>query len=168
MASPQKVSVPTPTTPTLGKLNVSNHLLGDRAALQQAWERDGYWYFKGVLDKEVIGEMRKIWIDYLHRLGLIDPHVQENRYNGSSTLSSKYFEPGAEGRLAPDSLSRIDEFNRRNLHKLLTENPKINATMKQILGDDPFWLPIAEYRANPPGYDPTDPNGTFDYWLPLP
>src|SRR5579859_328263 len=146
MASPQSVPV---AKLGIGQLNVSNPLLGNRAALEQAWARDGYWYFKGVLDREVIAGMRAAWIDYLRRLGLIDPGVNENRYNGSTALHEKYFQPAA------DSLSQITEFNARNLHKLLTENPRINATLKQILGDDPFWLPIAEYRANPPGSDPT-------------
>lgn len=152
MASPQSVPV---ARLGIGQLNVSNHLLGDRAALKQAWARDGYWHFKGVLDGEVIAQMRAVWIDYLQRLGLVDPGVTENRYNGSKALDAKYFGPAAEARFTADSLSHITEFNARNLHTLLTENPRINATLKQILGDDPFWLPIAEYRANPPGSDPT-------------
>jgi len=139
MVSPQPAPV---ANLNLGQLNVSNHLLGNRAALTQAWARDGYWYFKDALDREVIARMRAVWIDYLQRAGLIDPGVNENRYNGS------------ESRLTADSLGQISEFNQRNLHTLLTESPAINATMRQILGDDPFWLPIAEYRANPPGCDP--------------
>lgn len=131
--------------PRMGQLKTANHLLGDREALKRAWERDGYWYFKDVLDKGVIGEMRERWIDYLQRQGLIDAGVNENRYNGS----------GFEGKeITPAELSRIGEFNRNSMHSMLTENPKIVATMKELLGDDPFWLPIAEYRANPPGDDP--------------
>ena len=42
----------------------------------------------------------------------------------------------------------------RDVQRLLTENPAVNATFKAILGDDPFWLSIAEYRANAPGDDP--------------
>ena len=133
---------------TMGQLNGSNHLLGDRAALDAAWHRDGYWYFKGVLDTRVIGTLRAAWIDYLQRQGVIDPEVNENRYNGFVPLAG----PGAPP--LSEALSRIDEFNDRNLHTLLTEDPRINRTMKEILGDDPFWLPIAEYRANPPGADP--------------
>lgn len=151
MVSPQPALV---ARLNLGQLNVSNHLLGNREALSQVWARDGYWYFKDVLDREVIARMRGVWIDYLQRAGLIDPGVNENRYNGSRALGAKYFEPEAEARKTAESLSHINEFNERNLHTLLTENPRINATMQQILGDAPFWLPIAEYRANPPGYDP--------------
>ena len=40
--------------PSLRELNVSNHLIGDRQALQAAWERDGYWFFRDVLDQDVI------------------------------------------------------------------------------------------------------------------
>jgi len=138
----------------MGQLNVSNHLLDNRDALKQAWERDGYWYFRGVLDRDVISAMRAVWLDYLKRAGMIDPDRNENRYTGSKLLDPQYFDAQAEARLTAGSLSRINEFNERNIHTLLTENPKINATMKRILGDDPFWLPIAEYRANPPGYDP--------------
>lgn len=131
--------------PRMGQLKTANHLLGDREALKRAWERDGYWYFKGVLDKSVIGEMRKLWIDYLQRKGLIDAGIDDNRYNGSGF---------ADKDITPAELSRVSEFNERNIHTMLTENPKIVATMKELLGDDPFWLPIAEYRANPPVDDP--------------
>lgn len=131
--------------PQMGQLKTANHLLGDREALKRAWERDGYWYFKDVLDKGVIGEMRKLWIDYLQRKGLIDSGVDDNRYNGSGF---------ADKDITPAELSRVSEFNERNIHTMLTENPKIIATMKELLGDDPFWLPIAEYRANPPVDDP--------------
>lgn len=139
-------TVPLEQPKTMGQLKTANHLLGDRAALKQAWERDGYWYFKDVLDKGVIGEMRARWIDYLQRHGLIDPGVTENRYNGSSF----------EGKsVSPAELARVGEFNENDMHRMLTENPKIVATMKELLGDDPFWLPIAEYRANPPVEDRT-------------
>ena len=126
----------------LGKLKTANHLLGDRKALDEAWARDGYWYFKGVLDKNVMAQLKEIWIDYLQRKGLIDPGVDENRWNGADYSGV--------------DLERILEFNERNVHKLLTENPDINATMEEILGDEPFWLPICEYRANPPGSDSSE------------
>ena len=61
--------------PPMRELNVSNHLLGDRAALQAAWERDGYWYFKKVLDPEVMGRMRAVWMEFLHRSGLVDLEI---------------------------------------------------------------------------------------------
>jgi ectoine hydroxylase-related dioxygenase (phytanoyl-CoA dioxygenase family) len=129
----------------IGQLTASNHLLGDREALDAAWDRDGYWYFKEVLDLAVIAELRSIWMEFLHRHRLIEADVGENRYNQSGFDDKD---------LQPADLERLLEFNERKIHRILTENPKINATMKQILGDDPFWLPQTEYRANPPGADP--------------
>jgi len=128
-----------------GALRTSNHLLGDRAALKAAWDRDGYWFFRNVLDQDVMAELRGLWMEFLHRQGLIDPDVNENRYNHSGFDNKS---------LKPADLERILEFNRRKIHTVLTGNPKINATMKAILGDDPFWLPQTEYRANPPCCDP--------------
>jgi len=148
MLSAQKMS---PGKLTMGQLNVSNQLLGNRDALRQAWERDGYWYFKAVLDLGVIAAMRAVWLDLLKRTGMIDPDCNENRYKGTKLLGANHFDARAESR---PTLDRLDEFNERNIHRMLTENPKINTTMKQILGDEPFWLPIAEYRANAPGCDP--------------
>jgi ectoine hydroxylase-related dioxygenase (phytanoyl-CoA dioxygenase family) len=135
-----------PTDIEIGELTVSNDFLGDRNALEAAWERDGYWYFRNVLDREVIRELRDVWMEYLHRVGLIDADVNENRYNHSG------FEGG---NLGPADLERILEFNKRQVYRILTENPRINATMRMILGDDPFWLPQTEYRANPPGANPS-------------
>lgn len=130
-----------PEVSHFGELKSCNDLLGDREALDQFWEENGYWYFKGVLDLDVINQLKAVWIDYLHREGLIDPDVNENRYNGAPVNEE-------------EDMTRITEFNERNLHTLLTEHPGVNAIMAEILGDEPFWLPIAEYRANPPGDDP--------------
>ncbi|WP_028222477.1 phytanoyl-CoA dioxygenase family protein [Paraburkholderia oxyphila] len=132
-------------TGRIGTLKTANHLIGDREGLRRAWERDGYWYFKGVLDQNVIAKMRRVWIDYLQRNGLIDADVNVNRYNHS----------GFDGKdISVAELSRISEFSERNIHTMITEDPQINESMKSLLGADPFWLPIAEYRANPPISDP--------------
>lgn len=140
--------------PRMGQLKTANHLLGDREALERAWKENGYWYFKDVLDKDVIRSMREVWIEFLQRKGLIDAGVNDNRYNGS----------GFEGKdITPAELSRIGEFNENNIHTMLTENPKIVATMKELLGDDPFWLPIAEYRASAPGGDPAQDRFMFPH-----
>lgn len=126
-----------------GELHCCNHLLGDRKALDRFWHDSGYWYFRKVLNPDVIERLRTVWIDYLQQKGLIDPDVQENRYNGAAID-------------ADADMTRILEFNERKLHTLLTEDPAVNATMTEILGDEPFWLPIAEYRANPPLDDPSE------------
>ena len=69
--------------PAMRELSVSNHLLGDHRALAEAWERDGYWFFRDVLDPKVIGEIRQVYVDYLVEMGLVDPEAPEVCYNGA-------------------------------------------------------------------------------------
>src|SRR5581483_6086573 len=72
-------------TPPMRELSVSNHLLGNRAALDAAWDRDGYWFFRDVLDKNAIARVRAIYLRVLDRLGVIDPSRTDAAvYNGAS------------------------------------------------------------------------------------
>lgn len=129
----------------MGALKTANHLIGDPAGLAKAWEEDGYWYFKGLFDKDVIADLRKSWIAFLQRKGLIDEGVDDNKYNGSGFESKD---------ITPAELTRIAEFNEMNIHTMLTKHPATRAAMERVLGYEPMWLPIAEYRANAPVDDP--------------
>ncbi len=140
--------IPKPQVKQLGQLKTTNDLLGDREALDRFWQEHGYWYFKKVLDEDVIGQLRGIWIDYLQSLGLIDPDVHENCYNGAPIERE---------------LGLLPDLNERNIQRILTENPAVNATFREILGDEPFWLPIAEYRANAPGDSPDENRFIFPH-----
>ena len=60
-------------TPPMREFNVSNHLLNDRAGLEAAWERDGYWFFRDVLDKDAVGRLRAVYLKVMNELGVIDP-----------------------------------------------------------------------------------------------
>ena len=44
-----------PPVEDMPELKTHNALLGDRAALEEAWEKDGYWFFRDVLDKTGLG-----------------------------------------------------------------------------------------------------------------
>jgi hypothetical protein len=70
------------TTPPMREFNVSNDLLFDQAALSAAWDRDGYWFFKDVLDHRAIGRLRNTYMDTLKAAGVIDEHETEPVYNG--------------------------------------------------------------------------------------
>jgi len=131
-------------TPAMGEFNVSNHLLGDREALKAAWERDGYWFFRDVLDKEVIARIRQVHIDYLTEMGLIDPGAPEPRYNGADYAH------------VPVN-SNQTKLNDRKLHKMLHEAPTINAFFADLFGCDPFWVPFTIHRNNPPVTDRSKP-----------
>ena len=111
--------------PALRELNVSNPLIGDQQALQAAWERDGYWFFRDVLDHDVIGQVRSTYLSYLADLGalkLID--------------SSGQYEPGDPSRLptGPDLTST--SLNQRRIDRMITAAPGINAFFREVFACD--------------------------------
>lgn len=156
----------------LAELKTANHLLNDRAGLDSAWQKDGYWFFKGVIDTDALTDIREHIISYLKEQGLIDAGVDGNCYNGS----------GFENKgLTVDHLTRLLHFNRIDLDKKFTQHPAVHAFIKNLLGDEPFWLPQTDFRAVPPMSDPDKSRLTYPHqdgfytpgidmktcWLPL-
>jgi len=135
-------------TPAMGEFNVSNHLLGDHEVLKAAWERDGYWFFRDVLDKDVIANIRQVYVDYLVEMGLTDPNDPDTRYNG------------ADYSHLPIN-SNQSKLNQQKVHKLLHEAPTINAFFAKLFGSDPFWVPFTVHRTNPPVQDKS--RARFDF-----
>ena len=127
-------------SPAMGEFTVSNHLLGDQDALKAAWERDGYWFFRDVLDKAVIADIRQVYVDYLVEMGLTDPNDPEAHYNGADYAH------------LPINSNRT-KMNERKVHKLLHDAPTINAFFTRLFGCDPFWVPFTVHRSNPPVHD---------------
>lgn len=132
------MNTPSITTPKMGELKVSNALLGDRAALAAAWEQDGYWFFRDVLDKEAVAQLRTIYLDVLKNLGVVDRDAHEAIYNGASL-------EGYPMRMEPLVAMRP--------WKPFVAQPAIHDFFKRLLGDEPFWIPTPEYRATPPNQD---------------
>lgn len=133
-------SIEQPRRPDFRDLKVHNGLLGNRDALDRAWETDGYWYFKDVLDKEAVGRMRRVYTDELERLKVIEPS------NGARTDKSVKW----NGASLTDFPHRMDTLWHNDTWKLLTSAPPIKEFFTELLGDKPIWLPIVEYRATPP------------------
>ena len=133
--------------PETQELKTHNHLIGDLAALDAAWEQDGYWFFRDVLDKGAVGRLRQAWTDELERQGVIDPvgdapTDKSVRYNGASLDAYPFrMEPIAE---------------KRPWVSFVAEKP-INDFFTRLFQDDPFWVPVVEYRATPPQQDPAKP-----------
>jgi len=134
--------------PAMGELQVSNHLLGDQKALAEAWDRDGYWFFRDVLDKGVIARIRDVYANYLADMGLVDRDDPEARYNGADYAH------------LPIN-TNISRLNDEKVHKLLHEAPEINAFFAKLFGCEPFWVPFTVHRANPPVQDKT--RSRFDF-----
>src|SRR5579872_1794864 len=131
------------------ELNTSNHLLGDAEGLKAAWARDGYWFFRDVLDKQVIGKIRQAYVDYLVEMGVVDAGDPEARWNGAD-LSS-----------LPVN-SNLTKLNERRVDKILHMAPTINAFFAKLFGCDPVWVPFTVHRTNPPVSEQANPP-RFDF-----
>jgi len=133
------------TLPPMTPLIDHTHLIGNKAALDEAWEREGYWFFKGVLDKAAIGRLREAVVIDLIDQGVVDPiediqSVSDVQYNGASLEKFDLRVPGV-------AKSRpFQEF---------VKEPAIHEAFTRILDDEPFWLPIIVYRAYAPTQDPS-------------
>jgi ectoine hydroxylase-related dioxygenase (phytanoyl-CoA dioxygenase family) len=129
--------------PKMRELKTHNHLLDDIDALNAAWETDGYWFFKNVLDQDAVGRLRSSFVEELERQGVIDPIGDKPtdrsvRYNGASLDNF----PMRMGPLAEHQPWRA----------FVAEKP-IRAFFTRLLGDEPFWVPVVEYRATPPAQE---------------
>jgi ectoine hydroxylase-related dioxygenase (phytanoyl-CoA dioxygenase family) len=139
--------------PAIREFNVSNHLLGDRAALDAAWERDGYWFFREVLDKNAIARLRAVYLQVLDKLGVIDPgHTDAAVYNGASL---EKFPIVMGGDPAIDPLLALHP-----MRQFIAE-PAIKAFFAQLFGDEVFWVPNTEYHTLPP--NPQHTGSRFNY-----
>jgi hypothetical protein len=128
--------------PAIREFNVSNHLLGNRAALDAAWDRDGYWFFREVLDKGAIDRLRAVYLQVLDELGVIDPnHTDAAVYNGASLEN---FPIVMGGDPAIDPL-----LARHPMHEFVA-HPAIRGFFNQLFGDEVFWVPNTEYHTLPP------------------
>ena len=129
-------------TPAMQEFNVSNHLLGDRAALEAAFERDGYWFFRGILDKDAIARVRALYLEVLDELGVIEPGCTDAAiYNGAS-IEDFPIKMGGD--------PAIDPLLARYPRDLLVQDPKVKPVFEQLFGGEVFWVPNSEFHASPP------------------
>lgn len=125
----------------LPPLNESNALIGDRAALDAAWERDGYWFFRDVLNGPALQAFQSEHLAQLAEYGVVDPGAQEPLFNGGEMkdlpkrLSAEYGQSGTM---------------QGSPWKALVADPQIHAFFTTVLGHEPAWVPIAESRMLPP------------------
>jgi len=138
-----------PNTPPMREFNVSNDLLGDRAALEAAWERDGYWFFRDVLEREAIHRLRAVYLRHLKEAGVVDPASSEAAiYNGASLESYGI----GVNHTSPENVAN-DPLFQEHPGKQFVADPAIHKFFRVLIGDEPFWVPLTEYHAVPPKKD---------------
>ena len=129
-------------TPAMPEFQVSNHLLGNRAALDAAWERDGYWFFRDVLDKAAIGRVRSTYLEVLNELGVIDPSTPDRAlYNGASLDGYPIYMGGP---------CEVDPLFARYPRDQLVNDPAVKPFFEEVFGDEVYWVPNSEFQAVPP------------------
>ena len=114
---------------------VSNDLIGDDAALDVVWERDGYWFFRDVIDREAVERLRAVYIEVLVDLGFVDPGSGTAVWNGANMENFPVF--------------RIPELIRRAGWRDFIGAAPVAGFFSRILGEPGFWLPMIEQRAQP-------------------
>jgi hypothetical protein len=133
--------------PAMREFNVSNELLGDRQALQAAWNRDGYLFFHDVLDHEPLTRLRGIMVDYLARHGFADRNDPEVRWSGKAREGFTFFP--------------VEELNQRRASATVMQVPKIRVFFLRLFGVPLYWVPFTEYRTTPPATERVTPR--FDF-----
>lgn len=123
----------------IAPLRESNDLLGDRAALDAAWERDGYLFFRDVLDQDAVAQLRETYLEELEKFHVVDPGDPTGRYNGGDLGPLPKFPSGIQGLFE------------RAAWRQFAGNPEVNQFVTKMLGERPYWVPVVGYRVSPPG-----------------
>ncbi|WP_181316740.1 phytanoyl-CoA dioxygenase family protein [Sphingobium sp. AEW001] len=140
-------------TPTIREFNVSNHLLGDRAALEAAWERDGYWFFRDVLDKDAVARVRATYREVLEALDVVEAgDPDQTLYNGAA-LDDYPIKMGGD--------PTIDPLLARYPSGAFLAEPPIRHFFEQVFGDEVMWVPNSEFHAVPP--NPAHQGSRFNF-----
>lgn len=116
------------------KLESSNHLLDDHAALQCLYEQNGYILLRQVLDPQSVEAARDAMLAVAARHGIVEPG------DTTATWTGKPFAGGME---------ESDEFS--GISKKLFANPHNHALLSKVLGEKACMVPIVQYRTYPPG-----------------
>lgn len=134
--------------PDMKQMTVSTHLLGDQQGLRQAWERDGYWFFRDVLDQAAIARARQRVLDHLDEIGVADRHDPMARCRVTAAENPKLAALQGYDRAALEGLAKT-----KVVETTIMSDPKINAFFERLWGCPPYWIPFTQYRASPPTQD---------------
>ena len=119
-------------------LHLANPFLDRPSALQAMWDRDGYLFFRGVLDRGAVARLTHDYLDALIARGMVDPGATEPIWNGASLEG---FHP------------RFDAIEKSGALQRFVETPSVHDFFARILGDEPWWVPMPVCRVIPPMQD---------------
>jgi hypothetical protein len=117
------------------ELKTANHLLGNREALVSVFNENGYLFFRDVLDRGAVARLRKVYLDTLREIGVVDPASDEPIWNGASL---------------DDFVERMKGLAAKEPWKTFRDDAEIAKWLRQFMGEDYIWLPLIVYRVTPP------------------
>ena len=124
-------------------LRTANHTVGDPERTSEMIAEDGYLYFKDVLDHGAIARLKQKYIGVLVEMGFVDAGAAEPIWNGKDLTNFPV---------------KIEPLHDAKVWESFVAEPPVHDFFEKLLGAEPFWLPIVEYRITPPGETlPEDP-----------
>lgn len=109
----------------------SSPIAADREALRgRLWE-DGYLFFRGLMDRDVVGELAALTLSTLGEHGWFEPGTQQFTLppRKGEEGRSPHGDPGYESAVALDAFQG------------LSYNAELRRLMRTLIGDDAFTLP---------------------------
>src|SRR5258706_827162 len=127
-------------------LDVANiDVAGGSSALDERLLADGYLFFRDVLDKSAVALVRDAYVAALRRRQLLRPD-SDRHWTGNRPADYK---------------GRLNELHDDGVWQRFVASPQIISVITKILGDEPWWIPVSEYR----GVLPVDDLGDRDIRL---
>jgi hypothetical protein len=120
----------------------SSDLLGNPAELRARMDKEGYLFFRGVLDTAALHEVRREMTEVLVGTGVMVPGRNQPTWTGRVTKGV-----GAEGKNEDLQASYAE----RRIWERLVEQPSVRGFIESVMGEPVTFLPIAEYRSTAPG-----------------
>ncbi len=127
-----------PTLQPMRELRTADELRGDRQALEDRMESDGYLFFRGALPVQALERLRDSILAVLRSHGYVDDGDQ-GVWTGKD--------------LAPFG-THPPELHDLGLWQEFVADPAVNALFEELFGESVYWVPIAQYRftaPKPPG-----------------
>ena len=116
-------------------LRTANHTVGNPARTAEMITEDGYLYFKDVLDHEAIARLKQKYLDVLVEMGVVDAGATEPVWNGTDLSEFPV---------------KIEPLHDMKAWESFVAEPRVHDFFNRLLGTEPFWLPIVEYRITRP------------------
>lgn len=145
--------------PTL-ELHNSTSDIDDFEVLNERYEREGYLFFRGLVDTEAVLRARRRMVAVLQEHGLAEPDGESVRWVGGDAKPLPENSPAWSG-----------------IYKELSEDSSFKRAFDKILGEPAVMVPMTIYRAYPPSMPPAGAHqdgffspgihGYRSFWIPL-